>query len=115
MRAGAVSFYYFRDQQGLEIDFLLPSPQGRVMLIEARATHTASPGMADGVMKLAAAAGAQVSSAAVVYRAITTETRGDGAEAGDQGVVAAATPRAHGASTAGMIPPRGADQLGRLP
>lgn len=66
--------YYFRDQQGLEVDFLLPSPQGRVMLIEARVTHTASPGLADGIVKLAAAAGTRASAAAVVYRPSPTET-----------------------------------------
>ena len=38
--------YYFRDQQGLEVDFVLPSRRGGVLLIEAKATRTPTPAMA---------------------------------------------------------------------
>lgn len=32
--------YYFRDQQGLEVDFLLPRPNAKLWLIEAKSTKT---------------------------------------------------------------------------
>ena len=47
--------YYFRDHQGLEVDFLMPAGNGRVRLVEARASRTAFPRMADGIARLAAA------------------------------------------------------------
>jgi predicted AAA+ superfamily ATPase len=47
--------YYFRDQQGLEVDFVLPSRRGGVLLIEAKATRTPTPAMAAPLQRLAAA------------------------------------------------------------
>jgi len=47
--------YYFRDQQGLEVDFVVPSAGGGVSLIEAKATRTVVPDMASGLRRLAAA------------------------------------------------------------
>jgi predicted AAA+ superfamily ATPase len=47
--------YYFRDQQGLEVDFLVPGKDGAIRLIEARATGTVMPGMAAPMLRLAAA------------------------------------------------------------
>lgn len=47
--------YYFRDQQGLEIDFVVPSGNGRVRLVEAKATRTPLPGMAQPMLRLAGA------------------------------------------------------------
>jgi predicted AAA+ superfamily ATPase len=41
--------YYFRDHQGLEVDFLMPAGDGRVRLVEARASRTAFTRMADGL------------------------------------------------------------------
>jgi predicted AAA+ superfamily ATPase len=38
--------YYFRDHQGLEVDFLLPAPNGGLWLIEAKASKTVHPQMA---------------------------------------------------------------------
>jgi len=38
--------YYFRDQQGLEVDFILPARHGELLLIEAKASRTVTPGMA---------------------------------------------------------------------
>ena len=35
--------YYFRDQQGLEIDFLVPRGPGRLLFLEAKATRTLHP------------------------------------------------------------------------
>ncbi len=41
--------YYFRDRQGLEVDFLLPRPGGEVWLLEAKATRTPLPRMAESM------------------------------------------------------------------
>jgi uncharacterized protein len=48
--------YFFRDAQGLEVDFLVPRSGGRLQLIEAKATATPRPEMARPLRALAAAA-----------------------------------------------------------
>ena len=48
--------YYFRDQQGLEVDFIVPTRGHRLALVEARATRTALPRMADSLTRLSKAA-----------------------------------------------------------
>ena len=35
--------YFFRDQQGLEVDFLVPGPSGSVTFVEAKASRTPAP------------------------------------------------------------------------
>jgi hypothetical protein len=47
--------YYFRDQQGLEVDFVAPAQGGTVRLIEAKAGRTVTPDMAAPMQRLAAA------------------------------------------------------------
>jgi predicted AAA+ superfamily ATPase len=49
--------HYFRDQQGLEVDFVVPPSRGHraVRLIEAKATRTPTPDMATPMRKLAQA------------------------------------------------------------
>ena len=47
--------YFFRDQQGLEVDFLMPVRNGAVRLIEAKASRTPVPGMATSMARLAEA------------------------------------------------------------
>jgi uncharacterized protein len=47
--------YYFRDQQGLEVDFVVPARGGGVRLVEAKASATVTPGMAAPMQRLAAA------------------------------------------------------------
>ncbi|MBM3320735.1 MAG: ATP-binding protein [Candidatus Eisenbacteria bacterium] len=47
--------YTFRDQQGLEVDFLVPMKGGRFALIEAKASRTAVPSMAAPMLRLAEA------------------------------------------------------------
>lgn len=37
--------YYFRDKDGLEVDFIVPSRGGKTSLIEAKATKTPRPQM----------------------------------------------------------------------
>jgi len=44
--------YYFRDQQGLEVDFLVPAGHRELMLLEAKASRTVSPQMADPLKRL---------------------------------------------------------------
>lgn len=45
--------YYFRDQQGLEVDFLVPTGPGRLTLLEAKASRTLRPEMAAPLERLA--------------------------------------------------------------
>ena len=47
--------YYFRDEQGLEVDFLLPRRGGSVALVECKAAHTVTPAMAAPMQRLAQA------------------------------------------------------------
>lgn len=47
--------YHFRDEQGLEVDFVLPGAHGRLTLIECKSTRTPLPRMADALLKLGAA------------------------------------------------------------
>ncbi|MCC7380275.1 MAG: ATP-binding protein [Deltaproteobacteria bacterium] len=49
--------YHFRDEQGLEIDFLVPGKEGRVSLIECKASRTITPAMAAPMRRLADAMG----------------------------------------------------------
>jgi hypothetical protein len=47
--------YYFRDQQGLEVDFVVPVRGGGIRLVEAKASATATPGMAAPMQRIASA------------------------------------------------------------
>jgi hypothetical protein len=47
--------YYFRDQQGLEVDFVVPCRAGALRLVEAKAGRTVTPGMAAPMLRLAEA------------------------------------------------------------
>lgn len=47
--------FYFRDQQGLEVDFVVPGRGGVVALVECKATRTVTPAMAAPMQRLAAA------------------------------------------------------------
>jgi len=47
--------YYFRDQQGLEVDFVVPGKGGTLRLVEAKAARTVTPGDAGPMQRLAAA------------------------------------------------------------
>jgi len=44
--------YYFRDQQGLEVDFLAPRPHAGLWLLESKASKTVAPSMAAPLLKL---------------------------------------------------------------
>ena len=47
--------YFFRDEQGLEVDFLMPGPGGSISLLECKASRTVNPTMAGPTQRLAEA------------------------------------------------------------
>jgi predicted AAA+ superfamily ATPase len=47
--------YYFRDEQGLEVDFVVPARGGGVSLVECKATRTVTPAMTVPMQRLAEA------------------------------------------------------------
>lgn len=47
--------YYFRDEQGLEVDFLVPGRSGSLALVECKAGRTVTPAMAAPMQRLAEA------------------------------------------------------------
>lgn len=47
--------YHFRDEQGLEVDFVVPGRAGAVQLIECKARGTVTPAMATPLLRLAKA------------------------------------------------------------
>jgi hypothetical protein len=49
----ARSLYCFRDQQGLEVDFVVPQGDRRLLLLEAKASRTILPAMAEPLARLA--------------------------------------------------------------
>lgn len=49
------ALYYFRDQQGLEVDFIVPAGNRRLMLLEARGSRTVKPEMAEPLQRLSKA------------------------------------------------------------
>lgn len=63
--------YYFRDQQGLEVDFVIPRGAGRLWLIEAKASTTVVPRDAAPLAKLASAVERYRVERFVVHRART--------------------------------------------
>jgi predicted AAA+ superfamily ATPase len=47
--------YFFRDEQGLEVDFLVPGAGGSISLVECKAARTVTPAMAAPMQRLAEA------------------------------------------------------------
>jgi hypothetical protein len=60
--------YYFRDQQGLEIDFLIPRSNASFWLVEAKASKTVHPSMAAPMLSLSHSAQDRATRRIVVYR-----------------------------------------------
>jgi hypothetical protein len=60
--------YYFRDRQGLEVDFVVPAAHGALFLIEAKATRTARPEMAAPLERLARAMSRRRPQAVLVHQ-----------------------------------------------
>jgi hypothetical protein len=65
--------YYFRDRQGLEVDFLVDEGSRRLMLIEAKASRTPMPDDARSLLRLQAALGRRTGVRLVVVHADTTD------------------------------------------
>ena len=51
-RGARKELYYFRDQQGLEVDFLIPRPNAELWLIECKAGKTVRPAMVAPLLAL---------------------------------------------------------------
>ncbi len=79
--------YYFRDQQGLEVDFLVPRRNSNLWLIEARAGKTVRPSMASPLLSLRRALAKRSVRLIVVHRKsrsqLTTAAIARGVEALD--------------------------------
>ncbi|MDF9832920.1 putative AAA+ superfamily ATPase [Ereboglobus sp. PH5-5] len=71
-RGARKELYYFRDERGLEVDFLVPAGKGRVHLVEAKATRTPAPAMAVPMRSLAAAMKDKIADAYLVHRPAKT-------------------------------------------
>ncbi|MCS6996326.1 MAG: ATP-binding protein [Casimicrobiaceae bacterium] len=56
---GRRELYFFRDAKGLEVDFIVPTRQGGLALIECQAARTVQPAMAAPLMRLADALAAR--------------------------------------------------------
>ena len=64
---GRKELYHFRDQQGLEVDFVVPGKEGRIALVEAKASRTVRPELARGLAALGGAAGSVGSGPPAAY------------------------------------------------
>ena len=60
--------YYFRDRQGLEVDFLVPQPNAHFWSVEAKASKTVQPSMAAPMLSLGRSAGNRSTRRIVVHR-----------------------------------------------
>lgn len=52
---GRRELYYFRDEQGLEVDFVVPGRSGAISLVECKNSRTVTPSMATSMLRLKAA------------------------------------------------------------
>ena len=60
--------YYFRDQQGLEVDFVVPLGGAKLALLEAKASSSVHPGMGEQLVRLATAVRRYDAKSFVVHR-----------------------------------------------
>jgi predicted AAA+ superfamily ATPase len=67
-RGRARELYGFRDAQGLEVDFVVPVGNGKVVLCEAKATSTVRPDDTKGMARLRSAVGDAVRECVLVHR-----------------------------------------------
>jgi predicted AAA+ superfamily ATPase len=66
--------YYFRDQQGLEVDFLVPRPNAKLWLVEAKSSKTVRPPMASPLTSLQRALKKRAGRLIVVHRKSRLQT-----------------------------------------
>jgi uncharacterized protein len=85
--------YFFRDQQGLEVDFLIPRPNTALWPVEAKASKTVRPAMAAPLLSLHRALGERAKRLIVVHRkadaSVSTTALAPGVEALDVGQLVA--------------------------
>ena len=62
------ALYYFRDQQGLEVDSTIPEGDRGLLLVEAKASKTVKPQMADSLLRLSNAVSNYDVECVVLYR-----------------------------------------------
>jgi uncharacterized protein len=74
---GRREIYHFRDEQGLEVDFVVPGRGGSVTLVECKASRTVTPAMAEPLRKLSAAMG-RASHARRAHAIVVHEPRASG-------------------------------------
>jgi uncharacterized protein len=60
--------YYFRDQQGLEVDFVVLVRGRKLLLLEAKASRTVRPEMADGLVRLSRVVRTRKPESIIVFR-----------------------------------------------
>lgn len=65
--------YYFRDQQGLEVDFVVPRGAGKLALVEAKATKSPSPAMAASLRRLSSSIKKYQTDSFLAYAGSTTQ------------------------------------------
>jgi len=61
--------YFFRDQRGLEVDFVVPAGSRRLVLLEAKASQTVYPEAARNMLSLAGSIGRPTTECIVVHAA----------------------------------------------
>jgi uncharacterized protein len=62
------ALYYFRDQQGLEVDFIVPAGDRRLVFIETKASRTVVPAMAQPMERLAEAKSSYTIDKVLIHR-----------------------------------------------
>jgi predicted AAA+ superfamily ATPase len=92
-RGARRELYFFRDQQGLEVDFLIPRPNAGLWPVEAKASKTVRPVMAAPLLSLRRALGERAERLILVHRrsdaAVSTAAIAPGVEALDVGQLVA--------------------------
>ncbi|MGH9598316.1 MAG: ATP-binding protein, partial [Terracidiphilus sp.] len=66
--------YFFRDQQGLEVDFLVPRPNAQFWAVEVKASKTAQSWMTGPLKSLSRAAGSRATRRILVHRKARMQT-----------------------------------------
>ena len=65
--------YYFRDHQGLEVDLVVPTSDRALTLIEAKASRTVTPSMAEPLVRLGRAVNRYTVTSLIVHRSTSGE------------------------------------------
>src|SRR5262249_17891861 len=78
--------YYFRDQQGLEVDLVVPGGGRSLALVEVKATRTVRPEMAEPLMRLGRVVRGHVVDRLLVHRSAGDESGSKALRRGVQAV-----------------------------